>query len=222
MKPFAPKNDFIKESVKALDELYDKIHQLESFSIDQFNPAETMAVVVDMNKGFAQEGALYSERAKDLIAPIADFVDACIARRFHILAFSDRHSPGSPEIDSYPAHCMQDTPECELVDELSRLRPFTVYKNSTNAFFSGKEQLFKEPVKDYILTGCCTDICIYQFSTTLRAWLNEHNLPGRVVVPLSLVDTYDAPWHNAQLLSAVFIESMLSNGILVVKDIRLQ
>ncbi len=219
MKPLAPKNDFLKETLKALDGVYDRIEQLETLKLESFAPAETMAVVIDMNKGFALEGALYSERVQGLIAPIADFVDRCIARSMHILAFSDRHSPGSPEIESYPAHCMEDTPECELVDELSRLRPFTVYKNSTNAFFAGMEQLLKEPVKDYIVTGCCTDICIYQFATTLRAWLNQYNLPGRVVVPLSLVDTYDAPWHNAQLLSAVFIDSMLSNGILVVKDI---
>ena len=219
MKPFAPKNDFIKASAKTLDSLYDKVQQLESFRLEDLNPAETMVVVIDMNKGFAVEGALYSERVKDLIAPIAGFVEACIAKHIHILAFSDRHSPGSPEIESYPAHCMEDTPECELVDELSRLRPLTIYKNSTNAFFSGKEQLLKEPIKDYIVTGCCTDICIYQFATALRAWLNENNLPGRVIVPLSLVETYDAPWHNAELLSAVFIDSMLSNGILVVKEI---
>ncbi len=207
----------ILENLKAI---WDKLAALEPLSLDSLNTDESLVISIDMNNGFAKAGELYSERVEKLVEPASAFIDRCIERCLKIIAFSDRHGESSPEVRVYPPHCMEETVECELVDELSRIKPFMVFKNSTNAFFAGGEEFAGPRFKNYIVTGCLTDLCIYQFAVTLRAYLNEHNIPdAQVIVPLSLTDTYDAPWHQAGLFNLVFADSMLQNGIRVVSEI---
>ncbi len=202
-----------------LESTLNRLNALEPLSLDSLASDETLIISIDINKGFAKEGTLYSERVEGLVAPTAAFIDRCIQGCYKIIAFSDRHSEASPEVGIYPPHCMEGGEEWDLVDELSRIKPFVVYKNSTNAFFSGGEELVTPRVKNYIITGCLTDLCIYQYAVTLRAYLNENNINAQVIVPLSLIDTYDAPWHNADLFNLVFIDSMLQNGLRIVSEI---
>ncbi len=76
-----------------------------------------------------------------------------------------------------------------------------------------------EPFHNFIITGCCTDICVFTLATAIKTWFNEQNRNCRVIVPVSLVDTYAAPAHSASLLNPVFFGSMLDGGIEVVADI---
>lgn len=42
-----------------------------------------------------------------------------------------------------------------------------------------------------------------------------------IVVPMNLVDTYDIPnVHPAEILNLVFFNSMIQNGVNVLKEIR--
>ena len=50
------------------------------------------------------------------------------------------------------------------------------------------------------MVGDCTDICILQFTTTLKAYFNMKNQNRRVIVPIDGVDTYDADEHDGDIL----------------------
>ncbi|MEG1849998.1 MAG: cysteine hydrolase, partial [Oscillospiraceae bacterium] len=58
------------------------------------------------------------------------------------------------------------------------------------------------------------EFCIFQFATTLRAWLNERGeAGGEVIVPLDLIDSYDAPGHSALLYNLVYAAGMAESGV---------
>ena len=75
---------------------------------------------------------------------------------------------------------------------------------------------------NFIVVGCCTDICVYQFVLTLKTYFNQNNLDKNIIVPISLVETYDIDEiHSGDMLNTIFLNSMIQNGINVVKEIIL-
>ncbi|HHI5797845.1 TPA: isochorismatase family protein [Clostridioides difficile] len=122
---------------------------------------------------------------------------------------------------SYPVHCLENDVESELVDELKSIENLQIFpKNSTNGFFA-LENLDFDNIDNIIIVGDCTDICIYQFAITLKSYFNQHNIEKNIVVPMNLVDTYDIPnVHPAEILNLVFFNSMIQNGVNVLKEIR--
>ena len=77
-------------------------------------------------------------------------------------------------------------------------------------------------IDNVVVVGDCTDICIYQFVVTLKAYFNEKNINKNIVVPMNLVDTYDIPFvHPGDLLNVVFFNSMIQNGVKLIKKFSL-
>ena len=70
-----------------------------------------------------------------------------------------------------------------------------------------------------MVVGDCTDICVQQFAIAAKAWHNTRNLPLRVVVPLSLVDTFDADGHPADLMNVLALTAMQAGGVELVRDL---
>jgi nicotinamidase-related amidase len=182
-----------------------------------FNMENTIVFSVDMNNGFAKKGPLYSSRIEGLIPKTVAFFQKAIQKGIPIIGFTDAHDPEAIEFGNYPVHCLDGTEESEVVDELKGFMVEIIKKNSTNCFFASDFNW--ESDHNYIITGCCTDICIYQFAVTLKAYFNQHGIWSRVIVPSSLVDTYDAPGHDAEALNAVFLASMASNGVEVPESL---
>lgn len=92
-------------------------------------------------------------------------------------------------------------------------------KNSTNGFLEPAFQswLQERPDKDiFLVTGDCTDICIQQFAVTLKTWFNRQNRVCRVIVPRARVDTYDAGLHAGDLVHAMALFNMMTNGVEIV------
>lgn len=232
MRRIQNQQQFLESAVETLKNMTNTIEELKSIDLSQLEPTKTMAFIIDINKGFAVSGSLFSPRIGALIPETVVFAKELIAKGIKVFAFSDKHTKDSPELASYPAHCMDGTEECEIVEEVAVIEGVhTLYKNSTNAFtainpltdftdYYTLEEL--EAMDTFIIAGDCTDICIYQFATTLKAYLNQHNKEARVIVPVDLVDTYDAPWHNGDFMNIVFLNSMISNGIEVVSSIALK
>ena len=95
-----------------------------------------------------------------------------------------------------------------------------VKKNSTNGFFA-LDSLNFDDTDNIIIVGDCTDICIYQLAITLKSYFNQNNINKDIIVPINLVDTYNIDnVHPAELLNIVFLNSMIQNGIKVVKEIK--
>ena len=192
------------------------LETLPEWSPDTLEPERSVAVVVDMNIGFTREGALASPRSDAIVPGIAAFLGKCRGRGIAIVGVTDCHKPDAEEFSSYPAHCLEGTAESEFVPELRGFPQVMIRKNSTNAYFAPGLAKALGKADTIVVTGCCTDICIEQFAVTVKAFSNQENRPVTVIVPRQLVETYDAPGHDAELMGATALMSMLGNGIEVV------
>lgn len=204
-----------------LNSLKNNLDNLPIKDLSNLDLSKTDLFIVDINNGFAKNGALYSPRIEKLIEPISNFTKLISKKVRRTIAFTDFHTKDSIELLSYPEHCIENTVECEIVDELKSIENITVInKNSTNGFFA-LDNLDFNNVDNIIIIGDCTDICIYQLAITLKSYFNQNNINKNIIVPMNLVDTYNIDnIHPAELLNTVFFNSMIQNGIEVVKKIK--
>lgn len=201
--------------------LKDNLENLSVENLDDIDLSKTELFIVDINNGFAKSGALYSPRVEALINPITNFTKSISGKVKNIIAFTDCHDENSLELSNYPSHCLISDFESEIVDELKEIGNIKILpKNSTNGFFVLDDIKF-ESTENIIIVGDCTDICIYQLAITLKSYFNQHNMNKNIIIPVNLVDTYDIPnIHSAELLNIVFFNSLMQNGIKVVKNIK--
>ena len=211
----------LNESNEMISGIYERLQSLESLDLKSLDKNRTMLLIVDINKGFAKAGALYSDRIEKLINPISNLAKYALNNGIRVKAFTDYHTEDSIELKAYPKHWMKDTDECELVEELNLEGIEVIKKNSTNGFLEENFILNKEEIDNVIIVGDCTDICIYQLAISLRAEFNRVNKDGEIYVPKKLVDTFDMPMHKANFMNYVFLNSMLDNGVKVIEDIIL-
>lgn len=202
-----------------LEALKNNLDNLPVENISNIQLNKTDLFIVDINNGFAKGGALYSPRIESLINPITEFSKKLSPKLHRIIAFTDCHPKDSIEFLSYPPHCLEGDAESDIVDELKTIENLKVLpKNSTNGFFALGNMNFDD-VDNIIVIGDCTDICIYQFAVTLKTYFIQNNINKNVIVPMNLVDTYDIPnVHCADLSNIVFLNSMIQNGINVIKS----
>lgn len=211
--------DFLDNSLEYLKGIYKKVEEVPELKTDEINYKDTMLVIIDINNGFARKGALYSDRVEALINPISELIKKFNDNGGKVMAFTDAHPKDAIEFESYPPHCVDTEWESELVDELKSFNIEIVKKNSTNGFIEENYKVPKE-IKNLIVVGDCTDICIYQFAISQKTYFNMKNEARNVIVPKNLVDTFDAPYHNGDFNNLVFLNSMIDNGIKVV-DLKL-
>jgi nicotinamidase-related amidase len=208
---------------QALEETAGYFEAIEPLELAGLKAASTALLMVDMINGFAVSGALSSGRVKALIPVIESLSKKCGVIGIKKIAFADRHTSYSAEFATYPPHCVEGTPEAEMVDELKSAGDYTLIpKNSTNGFLEEEflRWLGRNPEVDtFIIVGDCTDICILQLALTLKAHFNRLNQSSRIIVPKNAVDTYDAPRHNAELMHVIALYNMMINGIEIVDRI---
>lgn len=213
------KEILLNETHEMMEGIYERLQSLESISLEALDKERTMILIVDMNKGFAKKGALYSSRIESLVNSISKLAKVSLEKGIKVKAFTDYHTEESVELRSYPKHCMVDTEEWELVDELNLEGIEVIKKNSTNGFLEEKFNFDENKIDNIIIVGDCTDICIYQLAISLRTDFNRVNKSGEIYVPKKLVDTFDMPMHRGNFMNYVFLNSMLDNGINVIDDV---
>lgn len=222
MKIVSRKN-LINKSIGTLEHIIDMLEKLPSIRLADLKPDETALIIVDMINGFVREGALQSPRAEAIIPGITRLSKACDKLEIKKVAFADCHSTQSPEFDSYPEHCLGGTSESEVINEIKEIGGYTLIpKNSTNGFLEEEFQNWlkqNQHINTFIVTGVCTDICVQQFSITLKTWCNTKNKKSRVIVPANMVETYDLGVHDAELINIMALYNMSINGIELVADI---
>lgn len=212
----------MEKILKDYKSLLNNLENLSTKNMTDFDLNKTGLFIVDMNNGFTREGALSSPRVEKIINPIADFGKVLSSKINTIVAFTDTHDENSVELKSYPTHCLRGDSESKIVDEILQIENIDILeKNSTNGFFAMDIDKYKD-LDNFIVVGCCTDICVYQFVLTLKTYFNQNNLDKNIIVPINLVETYDMDnLHNGDMLNTVFLNSMIQNGINVVKEIIL-
>lgn len=209
-----------QDTFMGISELFSDLNEE---SLSKLPTSKTALVVVDMVNGFVKDGPMSSQRVYSINKGVADLVKRCSGYGILCLAFHDCHSNDSPEFLSYPPHCLMDTRESLVTEEILAAGPLEVIpKNSTNGFL---EPLFTHwlslhpAIDHFIIVGDCTDICISQFATTLKADFNRQNRGSRVIVPVDLVETYDGGLHDGDVMNTVALYEMSLNGIELVSTI---
>lgn len=219
-----PEKAFLQESQSELAQLYRAVGAAKPVPFSELERECTALVIVDMINGFVKQGPLSSENALEIQPGIAALLERCNMEKVPSVFFMDSHTMESPEFSSYPVHCLKGTIESSPTEELEKVGGYTVIpKNSTNGFLEPAFQSWlkkNKTVTTFIVVGCCTDICVQQFALTLKTDFNRRNLASRVIVPMNLSSTYDAPGHGANLVNLVSFHNMQTNGIEVTPQIE--
>ena len=121
----------VTDDFSALRVQLDALPEWEPASLD---PRRSLVLSIDLNQGFTRMGALSSPRVAGIIPETAAFLRRCRELGLPIAAVTDCHKPDAEEFRSYPAHCLEGTPESELVEEIREFPETVIRKNSTNAF----------------------------------------------------------------------------------------
>ena len=191
--------------------------------LSKLDSKAAMAVFVDIINGFINEGAMASERVGDIIHPNTSLLKMCNENNILSIAFADCHDKTAAEFSSFPPHCVKGTRESEIVDELQAEGGYILIpKNSTNGY---NEQKFKDllechpEIDTFIVTGDCTDICVLQFCLGLKTFFTAQDKQIQIIVPVSCVETYDAPFHSSDFANLAAYKLLKDSGITFVSDI---
>lgn len=182
--------------------------------------------IVDMNNGFARKGALASPRVEKIIPQIAQLAEEFKKKGYPIIAFTDSHAQDAEEFRFYPPHCIKNTRESELVDEIKGLGDYVdvIEKDSTNGFLEKKareaiDSLIRKDTRQWVVTGCCSDLCVLQFVLSLRTYFNTIGFNGEIVIPWYMVETYDAPGHDGDEMNSFAMYNMKINGVKIAEKV---
>ena len=216
-------NETTDNCKKTAAALIDEINALPALSISGLDPEKSLLVIVDIVNGFVREGAMASPLVEDIIPPVVSLMEKCKSKNIPSVAFADCHANHCAEFSSFPPHCIKDTSESEIVDEIKNAGGYTlIEKNSTNGFHEKSFTDYLEGKSDidtFIVTGDCTDICVLQFCLTLKTRYTAQNKNINIIIPVNCVETYDAPWHDADLMNIAAYKLMKDSGIKFVSEI---
>lgn len=216
--------EFIRNSADSMAALYDLINNLKPLKLESLESKSTALVIVDMINGFVRKGALSSTRIGKIVPEVEIISKKCREKGIKQIAFADAHSTESPEFGAYPVHCLINTEESELIDELKNKKEINlIHKNSTNGFIEDGFKKWMETnkgISNFIVVGDCTDICIMQFALSLKTYFNMKNMASEIIVPENAVETFELGAHNGELMNAFALFAMSGSGIRIVSRIE--
>lgn len=187
---------------------------------------EKAVFIIDMNIGFCEDGNLADPSIKHIVPNIIIVTDQILEEGEAVYIVNDKHSKLSVELKRYLEHCMGNN-ESKTIKELAiyeKEANKVFYKNSTCALFApGVIDTLLEMVnlKQVIIVGCCTDICIQNFAIALRNFFDELNIDVEIIVPKDCVETYHIPnIHDRKENNERAYKVMENTGIKLVKTVK--
>lgn len=165
-------------------------------------------MVIDMIEGFTRIGAMVNPRVNALLPRMEAFLKS-LPRESHVMFAHDAHGPYDAEFRRFPVHALAGTDESkvcqELVDACSHVATSFIPKTTHSAFYeTDAADIIKEETTgdDWTLVGCLTDMCIPAciFPLVYRG--------KNIILPRDLIDTYDAPGHDADAINAMCFDQI--------------
>lgn len=182
---------------------------------------EKLLINVDMVNGFVKEGAMADRYIEHIIPEHIKLMKEIKEDNEIISIIKDCHEENCAEFKKFPKHCVKGTCEAELIEELKEFENNALIytKNSTSTMFA---QNFLEDIskminlKEVVIIGCCTDICILNLAIPLQNYFDQNDLDVKITVPKNAVETYDAPWHNREEYNEIAFKLMKQAGINII------
>ena len=81
-------------------------------------------------------------------------------------------------------------------------------------FVDDLEKMVK--LKEVVIVGCCTDICVLNAAIPLQTYLDQHDRDVKIKVYKNCVETYDAPNHNRDEYNEMAFKLMAQAGIEII------
>lgn len=184
---------------------------------------EELVIVVDMVNGFVKEGALAAPSIMRVVPRQIEILKEAIDNeRKGIIFIRDCHNRDAVEFKTFGPHCIEGTPETEVIDELSEFVSCFYKKNSTNfvfadGFMNDINKLKK--LRKVLLMGCLSEVCVKNGGIALRNLFDQLNKDVEVCVYEDAIDTYDAPKHNSEEITERALQDMESNGIKILRKV---
>ncbi|MEA5026229.1 MAG: isochorismatase family cysteine hydrolase [Erysipelotrichaceae bacterium] len=188
-------------------------------NIDQI---KKLLIIVDMIKGFVNNGPMADIGISHVIPEQLRLIELIKTEEDGIAFIKDVHDRNCREFKRYPQHCVANTAEAELVDELLpyETEALVYPKNSTCALFNPHflPDLKKmTALQEIVIVGCCTDICVMNLAIPLQNYLDEHNRDLLITIPMDAVETYHAPGHDRAEYNEMAFKLLRQAGINLIE-----
>lgn len=172
---------------------------------------KTAIFVVDMINGFVKEGLMHDENIMKIVPYIQKVLNQVEKKDIYFIA--DTHEETAIEFKAFPTHCVKGSNESAVIDELKDwiVNPI-IEKNSTNAFHVVDKELL-DCYDEFVLVGCCSDICVMQFALSLKTYFNQCNSNKKVTVLKDGIATYHGDGHDRELYHEMALNLMKQSGI---------
>ncbi len=180
-----------------------------------------ICVVVDMINGFINEGVLSDPSINKIVPEIVRTVERFLTENKGVISFQDTHTMSSLEFEFYPPHCLKGTSESDLIPEL---KPFEaqmikIEKDTTNGFFAEGFQMYLKnnpDLESVTVVGCCTDICVLQFTQSLKTYTQTIGKRLAINVVENAVDTFHTSNHDKKVFHNQALNLMRNAGINII------
>jgi nicotinate phosphoribosyltransferase len=156
-----------------------------------------VVIVSDMLRGFLEEGyPLYCGiEARRIIPNIRKLLERELEQGSKIFYLCDNHIPDDPEFRMFPPHCIEGTPQAEIIPELSQYPGEIIPKRTFSSFYKTPLDKKLEAIKPetIVVCGVTTHICV------LNAVIDARNRGYEVEVPVDCVASFDKKAHSFAL-----------------------
>lgn len=184
---------------------------------------ERLLVVVDMVNGFIKKGAMADPYINHITPKLINLIEKTLNKEEGVAFIKDTHNINSSEFKKFPVHCVKGSGEEEVIDELKpyEKKSLSYEKNSTSTVFAKdflKDIDAMKKLREVIITGCCTDICVLNLAIPLTNYFDENDKNINVVVRSDLIETYNSESHNREEYNEMSLKLMRQAGIEVREE----
>ena len=187
------------------------------------NRIKQILINVDMVNGFVNIGAMHDEYIKHTIPTQIKLMEEFEEDEEKLnIIIKDTHKENCREFNRYPVHCVENTEESELVDELKKFeneKSIVFKKNSTSAIYA---EGFVDTInalknlEKVVIVGCCTDIYVLNLAIPLQNYFDQIDRDIKITIPKDGVETYDAPSHSREEYNQMAFKLMHQAGIEII------
>lgn len=187
----------------------------------ELKSTKRVLIVVDMVKGFREEGNMAIKDIPHIDIEIVRLVEFFLDKEDDVIFIGEGHTKDSVEFTNFLVHCLLGTVETEFIDLLKPYieRVKCIRKNSTSGFVVEEFQAYLKDNLDnlieVVICGVCSDLCVMNIAIPTKMYFNEHNKICDIIVPENATETYDAPGHNRDEYNNIAKKVLRLNGIKV-------
>lgn len=176
---------------------------------------KTALIIIDMINDFVT-GKLGFKEAQEIVPNVQRLLAAARANGIPVIFVCDSHSPEDVEVGIWGPHALAGTESSQVISALKPLKDEPVVPKQTYSMFFNDEPrnlLKKMGVKELILVGVATDVCVQ--NSAAGAFFNGYS----IAIPEDCVAAHTKEGHEHALgyMKRVFA-AKITNSAAIIKE----